>query len=62
MKATVTIVVKRDNGVYVSREFSVEQERLWATRTQGGRRETRAEFRAKFERQLTAAVRSVLGS
>jgi hypothetical protein len=57
MKASVAISVKRDNGVILQRSFVVEQERLWATRTQ-----TRAEFRAKFERQLAAAVNSVLGS
>lgn len=62
MKARVTIEVTRDDGTVLTRSFATEQERLWATRTQGGRRETRAEFRAKFERQLTAAVRAVLGS
>lgn len=61
MRATVEIRVQRDNGVILSREFTIDQERLWATRSQGGRRETRAEFRARFERQLTAAVNSVLG-
>lgn len=55
MRATVSVTLRKDGGVTVSREISVE------TSTYGPR-ESQAKFKLRVRRQAISALNSVLGT